>query len=159
MGAVESAPESSMQSSKEPRDFKPVWWTVQHTIIWQEHLPALRAHFERVTADRERERATHLGADEPLFQRHAVAPRNVDVEHAHAVPDNDWEVGTTWEQIEAGVRYGVGARTQYSQYERWNRELEARLRQEWEETHPPSTWEKMKRAVRHGFEATRKKLS
>jgi hypothetical protein len=37
---------------------------------------------------------------------------------------------------------------------RWDDALEARLRKEWDETNEPSTWEKVKRAVRHGFEAT-----
>jgi len=146
-----------MQSSKQPNDFRPVWWTVQHTLIWEEYQPALREDFRQLRATTERDRAVHLQPDDPVFQQHAVTPRNVDVDHAYDVPDNDWEVGTSWEQIEPAVRYGVGARTQYPQFERWNRELEAILRKEWEERNPPGPWEKMKRAVRHGFESSRKR--
>ncbi len=140
-----------MHSSKR-RYSEPVWWTVEHTIVWERHLPSLRTDFEQRTAARNRAQIAHQGPDDPVFQKGAPARRNVDVEHAYAVADNNWEVGTTWEQIEPGVRYGVGARTQYPQHERWNDELEARLSKDWGEKNEPSTWEKVKRAVRHGFE-------
>jgi hypothetical protein len=104
-------------------------------------------------AAQNRARITNQGPDDPVLQKGARAPRNVDVEHAHAVADNNWEVGTSWEQVEPGVRYGVGARAQYPHHDSWNDELEARLRKEWEETNEPSTWQKVKRAVRHGFES------
>jgi hypothetical protein len=141
-----------MPSSKQPRYSEPVWWTVEHTVIWERHLPSLRTDFQRRTGEQNRARIAKLGPDDPVVQKDPPTPRNVAVERAYAVADNNWEVGTAWEQIEPGVRYGVGARTQYPHYERWNDELEARLRKEWEETNAPSTWERVKRAVRHGFE-------
>src|SRR5688572_26965635 len=141
-----------MPSSKQRRYAEPVWWTVQHTLVWEQQLPSLRTDFERRAAAENRARITHQGPDDAVLQKHAGTPRNIDVEHAYALADNNWEVGTAWEQIEPGVRYGVGARTQYPRYDRWNDELEARLRKEWEETNEPSTWQKLKRAVRHGFE-------
>lgn len=148
-----------MQSPKEPRYAEPVWWTTQHTMIWLEISPALRSDFQRRTADQRRAELASQGPDDVVVQRGAGTPRNVDVDHAYAVPDNSWEVGTQWEQIEPGVRYGVGARAQYPEHEGWNEALEARLRQEWAETNEPSTWEKVKRAVRHGFESARKRSS
>jgi hypothetical protein len=40
------------------------------------------------------------GPDDAVVQKHKRTPRNVDVDHANQVPDNDWEVGTTAEQLE-----------------------------------------------------------
>jgi hypothetical protein len=148
-----------MHPSKERRYSEPVWWTVEHTVIWEEHLPSLRADFQRRAAEKRRAQLTRQGPDDVVVQQGAEAPRNVDVEHAHVVGDNNWEVGTTWEQIEPALRYGVGVRAQYPHYTHWTDELDARLRREWEETNPPSTWEKVKRAVRRGFESTHEKRS
>lgn len=148
-----------MTTSKESRYSEPVWWTTQHTIIWEQELPSLRSNFDQRNAEQRRAQIAHQGPDDPVIQKSARAARNVDVDHAYRVADNNWEIGTVWEQVEPGVRYGVGARTQYPHYERWNDELEARLRKEWTETNEPSTWEKVKRAVRHGFESTRKHSS
>jgi hypothetical protein len=40
------------------------------------------------------------GPDDAVLQKHKRTPRNVAVDRAHAVPDNDWEVGTAAEQLE-----------------------------------------------------------
>jgi hypothetical protein len=148
-----------MPASKQPRYSDPVWWTVQHTVVWEQQLPLLRAAFEQRKGERNRARVAGQGPDDPIFQRDAATPRNVDVERAYAVADNNWEVGTTWEQIESGVRHGVGARAQYPHYQDWNDEIEALLRKEWAEVNEPSTWQKVKRAIRHGFEFARKNRS
>ena len=47
-----------------------------------------------------RSRTANQGPDDVVVQKHVRTPRNVDVDHAHAVPDNDWEVGTEKEQLE-----------------------------------------------------------
>jgi hypothetical protein len=47
-----------------------------------------------------RSRIAQQGPDDIVVQKHERTPRNVDVDHAHAVPDNDWEVGTETEQLE-----------------------------------------------------------
>jgi hypothetical protein len=151
-----------MKWPNQPRHAQPVWWSVQHTVLWEEHGPVLRDAFERRRAAADRARLTRQGPDDAVFQdpattTRATTPRNVDVDHAYAVPDNNWEVGTAWEQIEPAVRYGVGARAQYPQHDGWTEELEARLRQDWSEGNDPSAWEKVKHAIRHGFESVRKK--
>ena len=97
---------------------------------------------------------TQLGPDDSLVQNHPVTPRNVDVEHAHLVPDHDWEVGSQREQMEPAHRFGVAARTQYLRYERWTVQLELQLQQDWEAQQGPGAWDKVKGAVRRGFEST-----
>jgi hypothetical protein len=47
-----------------------------------------------------RSRIVHQGPDDVVVQKHVRTPRNVDVDHAQDVPDNDWEVGTEAEQLE-----------------------------------------------------------
>jgi hypothetical protein len=149
-----------MHSSKSTRDFQPDWWTVEHTTLWQQYSPALRADFDRqAQAEQERARLTRLGPDDVLRQEHAVTPRNIDVERAHAVPDQDWELGSNWEKIEPALRFGVGARAQFLQHERWTAELEQVLREDWETKQPSGSWEKVKHSVRRGFESARRRPS
>ena len=81
------------------------------------------------------------------------------VDRAHAVPDDNWELGITWERLEPALRWGVGACVQYARYEVWNEQLEAALHQEWNAINGPGTWEKVKRAIRRGFEAAHRKAS
>lgn len=47
-----------------------------------------------------RSRVVRQGPDDVVVQKHVRTPRNVDVDHAHAVPDNDWEIGSAKEQLE-----------------------------------------------------------
>lgn len=141
-----------MHPAKETHRFQPVWWTVQHTIIWEQSSPSMRRDYERRRTQRERVRLAEQGPDDAVFQQHPRTPRNVDVEHAHLVGDNDWEVGTAWEQVEAGLRYGVGARLEHPSHDAWSDELEALLRQEWDAHNERRNWEKVRHAVRRGFE-------
>jgi hypothetical protein len=146
-----------MGSSKQPIQSDPVWWSVQHTILWEERGLELRRDFQR-RADVSAREITRLGPDDSVVQRHPTTPRNVSVERAHAVGDDNWEVGTTWEQIEPALRFGVGARVQYARYDAWTAELEGLLRDEWAMTKAPGTWDRMKRAVRRGFEGASQRL-
>lgn len=148
-----------MFSSKQSGQSQPMWWSVQHTMVWEECRPALRADFQRRAGAQRREEVAALGPDDTVVQWHPTTPRNVGVDRAHAVPDENWEVGTVWEQIEPALRLGVGACVQYAAFEAWNDELEGLLRSEWETTRRPGAWEKVKRAVRRGFEAARRKSS
>lgn len=145
-----------MDPSKQSRPFEPEWWSIRHTTLWQERLPALRADFERRSDPALPEPLAQLGPNDALVQQHPVTPRNVDVDHAHRVPDNDWEVGTHWEQLEPALRFGVGARAQYLRYERWTEELEQQLRLDWETQRGPGAWDEVKASIRRGFEAAGK---
>jgi hypothetical protein len=69
------------------RDRDPIWWINEFTVIWEEE-PAPRYDFGR----RFREQEKQQGPDDAVIGR-TGAPRNVDVEHAHLVPDEDWETG------------------------------------------------------------------
>jgi hypothetical protein len=86
--------ETAMSSSKQRRRSEPVWWSVQHTLVWRDHLPELRREFHRHTDTPRREEIASLGPDDAVFQRHPTTPRNVGIERAHAVPDKPAHVGT-----------------------------------------------------------------
>jgi hypothetical protein len=148
-----------MFSSKQSRQSEPVWWSVQHMIVWEACLPELRRDFQRRAGAQSRAEVASVGPDDSVFQDHPRTPRNVSVDRAYAVPDENWEVGTSWEQVEPALRLGVGAYVQYSAFDAWNDELERLLRKEWDSAGAPGTWEKVKRAVRRGFEAARRSRS
>ena len=62
-------------------------------------------------------------------------------------------VGSEREQLEPAHRFGVAARAQYLRYERWSVQLETQLRLDWEAQQGPGAWEKVRGAVRRGFES------
>ena len=41
-----------------------------------------------------------LGPDDALVQKRPKTPRNVDLDHANRVPDQNWEIGTAEDQQE-----------------------------------------------------------
>lgn len=79
------------ESKQTPRQGS-VQWTVQHTVIWQAAEPEPHEDSER-RAERSRAQMKRQGIDDAVFEREASTPRNVDVEHAHRVADEDWETG------------------------------------------------------------------
>jgi len=128
-------------------DRDPVWWSAEYTVIWLKTEPDLRQEFERRYREQERQQAP----DNSVFGN-IKSPRNVDIGHAHLVPDRDWETGMEWDDARLGLRFGVGARQKYQDRPRWTDELEALLREDFGKTYEPKLWEKVKRAVRRGFE-------
>lgn len=58
-----------------------------------------------------------------------------------------------WSQVESAVRYGYGARTQYTDAAGWDDQLEGRLRQEWSQLKNASPWDDMRSHVRRGWDA------
>src|SRR5690349_7907724 len=120
-----------MFSSKEPRRSQPLVWREEYTIAWEECLPELRRDFQWRAGARGRDEVAGLSPDDSVVQTHPRTPRNVSIDRAHAVPDEDWEVGTTWEQNEPALRFGVVARLEYRHFESWSEDLEELLRRNW----------------------------
>jgi hypothetical protein len=135
-----------MLASNKP-EHEPIWWIAEYTIVWEKAEPSLRQEFERRFRDQEKRQ----GPDNSVIGR-TSAPRNVDVEHAYAVPDDDWETGLIWDDARRGLRFGIGVREKYSDLFRWTDDLEQKLRDDWGKTYQPNLWQGVKRAVRRGFE-------
>ena len=134
-------------------DRQPAWWTIEYTLVWLRAEPLLKADFERAATNRYRAELKRQGVDDDVHHAAGVGatPRNVAVDHASEVPDEDWELGVEWDQVRPALRFGVGARANFPTA-RWTQELEARLKDDYCKTYDSSTWEKMKRTVRRGFE-------
>ena len=131
----------------------PIWWTVEHTVIWVAVEPRLREDFEQRRAERHRSQVKNQGADDAVYQREPSTPRNVEIGRAHQVPDEDWETGEDdWDEVRSAMKYGVGARKQYPDVTGWNDDIASRLKDDWSKSYEPSTWERVKRFVKRGFE-------
>ena len=131
-------------------DREPIWWMTEYTILWQDAEPELRSEFEQRLRDQEKKQ----GPDNAVFGG-SDAPRNVDVDDANRVPDENWETGMSWDDARAGLLFGIGARAKYQDHHGWSDGLEQQLRDDWGKTYQPSLWQRVKRAVRRGFEHKR----
>jgi hypothetical protein len=60
---------------------------------------------------------------------------------------------------ESAIQLGHGAREVYKKFGTWGSELEAALKKDWEATHKDASqaWEKVRDAVKHGWEKTQNK--
>jgi|GEM_PF-385938 len=70
---------------------------------------------------------------------------------------NDWEQSTpgsagSWGEDEPALRYGHGARQYYAK-QTWNDELEGKLSKDWDAAGTGSSWDRVKSAVRRGWES------
>jgi len=64
-----------------------------------------------------------------------------------------------WDDAEAPLMYGVGARHQYgAQHASWNDNLESTLKRDWEsaEGGAKRKWDDVKNVVRHGYDRARR---
>ena len=66
--------------------------------------------------------------------------------------------GATVVRVEAPVRYGHAARTQYADHNDWDDKLEGKLRTEWDDLKSGRTWDEVKAHVRHGWDSARRKV-
>lgn len=72
---------------------------------------------------------------------------------------SDWEQSTprsagAWVDDEPALRYGHGARHYYAK-QPWSDELEGKLSKDWDSTGNGSTWDRVKSAVRRGWESVK----
>jgi hypothetical protein len=147
--------ETAVLTSKQSRPTDPAWWGVQHTLLWEECRPELRRAWAGPRDAPGRDDVVRLGPDDALIQKHPTTPRNVSVDRAYDVADDDWELAAVWEHLEPALRFGAGAGLHYVRFAAWTEQLEPLLQKDWETTHPPGTWQRLKGAVRRGFEAAR----
>ena len=73
------------------------WWAAEYVVICEAN-PAQRGEFER----RYRDQAMHQGPDNSVFGS-VKSPTNVDIEHAHLVPEKDWETGLDGDDARASL--------------------------------------------------------
>ncbi|CAN5693535.1 hypothetical protein BH09MYX1_BH09MYX1_59640 [soil metagenome] len=140
---------------------KPTWWTsANHDSAWERAKEALKRDWTQTKRDFDMKGGRDLDQDVDDTLKQAagtdvVPPANVanvpggtpqptpeksDKKHTHARP---------WEDVEAPMRYGVGARAEYKKP--WT-EMEHTLRGEWEQFSVGETWEDVKHEVRRGYD-------
>jgi hypothetical protein len=138
-----------MQTSSPFRN--PSWWNDNHSSGWERTKEALRRDWEQTKADlTDGGRELNQDAGDTVKQAtgdQAIPPRDVP-----NPPDAD-----DWDTIEPAVRYGYGARHHYANRD-WDDELEGTLRQDWEAT-GGSSWDRVKSAVRRGWNSVKQAVS
>lgn len=129
----------------------PSWWTDEHSSAWDRTKQALRRDWEQTKADVSssgHELNQSLG--DTLKQatgKEAIPPGNVP----------NLGSGSGWADEEPALRYGYGARQYYAGAgEEWDDELEGKLKNDWDSTSNDSSWDRVKGAVRRGWESVKR---
>ncbi len=126
----------------------PSWWNDSHSSAWERTKEALRRDWEQTKADvSDGGHELKQGVGDTVRQaagKEAIPPGNVPNPGGAA----------TWETHAPALRYGYGARHHYAK-EQWNDELEGRLRKDWDSSGTGSSWERVKAAVRRGWDSVK----
>ncbi len=131
-----------------PKD--PSWWHDNHSQAWERAKEALRRDWQQTKAD--------FGAGghqlnqsvgntlEQAAGRQPLPPANS--------PNPSANGDLAWDVAEPAVRYGYGARSHHGDSD-WSPELEGTLREEWRTTLPDTPWDRVKHAVRRGWDSAK----
>jgi hypothetical protein len=132
---------------KTNRYAEPSWWNESHTSAWERTKEALHRDWEQTKADvSDRGKELNQDAGDTLKQAAGKQP----------IPPGDQpNIDDSWDRVEPAVRYGYGARQQYRDQE-WNDELEGRLKKDWTDAGDGSSWERVKAAVRRGWDGVKR---
>lgn len=127
----------------------PSWWTDAHTSGWQRTKEALRRDWEQTKADvTSGGHELNQGVSDTVKQaagKAAIPPGNAPNQGGRG----------DWDENEPALRYGYGARQHYADAQ-WSDELEGKMRKDWESTGNGSSWDRVKAAVRRGWESVKR---
>ena len=127
----------------------PSWWTDQHSSAWQRTKEALRRDWEQTKADVS-SGGHELNQDVGDTVKQAAGKQAIPPGNA---PNSG---GTTdWDENEPAIRFGYGA-SQYYTDKQWTPELEGKMRSDWDSTGSGSSWDRVKAAVRRGWESVKR---
>ena len=126
---------------------RPSWWNENHSSGWERTKEALRRDWEQTKAD-VTEGGTELNQDVGDTVKQAAGKQAIPPANRPNPPDR-------WDDVEPAVRYGYGARQHFAKDE-WNDELEKRLQKDWDSTGSASSWERVKSAVRRGWDSVKR---
>ncbi len=128
----------------------PKWWNDEHESTWSRVKAAMKRDWEQTKADVS-SKGKDLDQDvgdtvKQAMGKQAIPPGNQ--------PNKDAD---EWDTAEEGVRYGVGARSQYgTDHTEWDDRLEGKLREEWRDMKSGRTWDEVKGSVQRGWDRVRK---
>jgi hypothetical protein len=133
----------------------PNWWNDSHSSSWDRAKEALRRDWEQTKADVS-DGGRELNQDVGDTVKQALGKQPIPPGNVPNREDSGPSFGD-WDSAEPAVRYGYGARHYYSTDSDWNDELERKLRRDWESTGNQSAWDRVKNAVRRGWESVTQK--
>lgn len=141
----------------------PKWWTEEtHGSAWDRVKEAMKRDWEQTKKD------LHLGGKEldqdvddtvkQVIGSDAIPPSNQKNEIGGTPVSAPGSI--TWDDAEAPLAYGYGARQQYgAQHAEWNERLEKDLEADWDATMSQSAiqrkWNEVKGLVRKGYDHPR----
>jgi hypothetical protein len=127
----------------------PSWWTDAHSSAWQRTKEAMRRDWEQTKADVSASgHELNQGVGDTVKQatgKEAIPPGNRPNPGAPA----------HWAESEPALRYGYGAGQHYAD-KTWSDELEGKMRKDWDSAGNGSSWERVKSAVRRGWESVKR---
>ena len=133
----------------------PDWWTDAHSSSWERVKHAVRRDWEQTKGDLA-DNGVDLNQRATDTVRQALGTQPIPKDGLpNPGPRHGREI--VWPSIHAAVRYGHGARLHY-EHDDWDEKLTARLRQEWEASNQPSTWDEVKEGVARGWHSVRRAL-
>lgn len=135
------------RSSMTQSEFKkPAWWNQEHESGWERTKDALKRDWEQTKADVSK-KGQELNQDAGDTVKQAMGKE--------AIPPDGVPNADSWGSNEPALRYGYGARQYFSESE-WNDDLEGKLRTDYEQSGQSGAWDKVKGAVRRGWESVKK---
>jgi hypothetical protein len=126
----------------------PTWWNDSHNSAWERTKEALHRDWEQTKADLS-DGGKELNQDVGDTVKQAVGKQ--------AIPPGDRPNAVSWNDAEPAVRYGYGAR-QHFQGREWSDELERDLEKDWGGS-GESSWQRVKDAVRRGWNSAKRAVS
>lgn len=120
----------------------PNWWDQTYESAWERVKAAFVRDWDQTQHDLGNSVPdTHQNIPHTLAQamgKEPIPPRGV----------------ATYEDAEAGYRFGYGARRYYGKsVHEWDNQVEERLRKDWQEltAHPERSWDRYREAIRRGW--------
>lgn len=164
-----------------PNSKNPHWWGDSHTSGWDRVKEAMHRDWEQTRSDfsgGKQGMDLNQGAGDTLAQafgdRPIPAGDRPNPPNAHGVAKaarkqekvalklgqqteqhiqgNDDLM--LWEDAQRPVRFGYGAASHYT--DEWDDALEARLRQDWEQSYPGQSWDESRELARRGWNHARR---
>ena len=134
----------------------PSWWNETHSSGWDRTKEALRRDWEQTKADVS-DGGQDLDQDVDDTVKQAAGKQPIPAPGTPN-PSNPSSSRDSWDELEPAVRYGYGARQYYGTQgqQEWNDELETKLRGDWESIDQGSSWERVKSAVKRGWESVKR---
>jgi hypothetical protein len=121
----------------------PTWWSTDEDSAWERTKAALKRDWDQTKHD--------FGGNEPDTDQQ-LGDTVKQAAGKEPIPPRREQ---TFEDVEEACRFGVGAHTHYGpDYPEWDDELEAILREEWQNTESSrrKSWEEDREAIQYGWD-------